>query len=183
VCLQWCLWQACQISIACCCVWSSRATPCNSMDHCQENNLHPIMQHARCHACLLIISISEASKVNHVKAYAATWLYLPAITHCPPKCIMHHTQHTLIAICVHSALSKHNAVSTRQECITVLHCWMLLHAMEYSLHTTVSYTQHHCQPVLDTRAALPCLAPVHAPSTAIHGGPCFTTTAPGERWS
>jgi hypothetical protein len=84
VCLQWCLWQACQTSIACCCVWSSRATPCNSMDHCQEYNLHPIMQHASCHACLLIISISEASKVNHVKAYAATWLYLPAITHCPP---------------------------------------------------------------------------------------------------
>ena len=58
VCLQWCLWQACQTSIACCCVWSSRATPCNSMAHCQEYNLHLIMQHARCHACLLIISIS-----------------------------------------------------------------------------------------------------------------------------
>jgi hypothetical protein len=56
--LQCCLWQACQTSIACCCVWSSRATPCNSMAHCQEYNLHLIMQHARCHACLLIISIS-----------------------------------------------------------------------------------------------------------------------------
>ena len=44
-----------------CCVWSSRATPCNSMAHCQEYNLHLIMQHASCHACLLIINISETS--------------------------------------------------------------------------------------------------------------------------
>jgi hypothetical protein len=118
-------------------VWSSRATPRNSMADCQEYNLQHIMQQASCHACLLIINISEASKVqNHVKAYAAALLYIPAITHFPPKCIMHHTLHTLIAICVHSALSKHDAVSTRQVHNTVLHCWMLLRATMYSLHTT-----------------------------------------------
>jgi hypothetical protein len=146
-----------------CCVWSSSATPCNSMAGCQEYNLQHIMQHARCHACLLIINISETSKVhNHVKAYAATWLHLPAITHCPPKCIMHHTLHTLIAICVHSALSKRNAVSTRQEHITVLHCWMLLHATMYSLHTIVNLCLTH---------VLPCPAPVHAPSSAVSWWP------------
>ena len=128
-------------------------------------------------ACLLIINISEASKVqNHVKAYAAALLYPPAITHCPPKCIMHHTLHTLIAICVHSALSKHNPVATRQEHITVLHCWMLLHAIKYSLHTTLLPTcaSYTCCPALRlyTRHHLPFL-----------GGPCFATTAPGERWS
>jgi hypothetical protein len=52
--LRWCLWQGCQTSIACRCVRSSRETPCNSMAHCQEYNLHLIMQHASCHACLLI---------------------------------------------------------------------------------------------------------------------------------
>jgi hypothetical protein len=102
-----------------------------------KHNMHHHLQHASCHACLLIINISEASKVqNHVQAYAATLLFIPAVTHFPPKCIVHHTLHTLIAICVHSALSKHNAVSTRQEQSTVLRCWMLLHATMYSLHTT-----------------------------------------------
>jgi hypothetical protein len=129
------------------------------------------------HACLQLIRISEASVVQiHVKAFAATWLYLPATTHCPPKCIMHHTLHALIAICVHSALSKHNAVSTRQEHITVLHCWTLLHAMVYSLHTTSLSTcdWHMCCPAL-----LLCMR--H--QLLFLGGPCFTTTAPGERWS
>jgi hypothetical protein len=120
-----------------------------------------IFQHASCHACLLIINISEASQVqNHAKAYAAALLHLPAITHCPPKCIMHHRLHTLIAIFVHSALSKHNAVSTRQEQNTVLHCWMLRHAI-------MSLIAHNTIVNLCLTHVLPCPAPVHAHSSAI----------------
>jgi hypothetical protein len=65
----------------------------------QEYNLQHIMQHASCHACLLI-NISETSKVqNHVKAYAAALLYSPATTHCPPKCIAPHTAHIDCYLC------------------------------------------------------------------------------------
>jgi hypothetical protein len=46
------------------CVWSSRGSPCNSMADCQEYNLQHIMQHASCHACVLVISISCGTSCN-----------------------------------------------------------------------------------------------------------------------
>jgi hypothetical protein len=92
-------------------------------------------------------------------------------TLCTPNHSMHqcHTHSAQVNLCVHSALSKDNArVPHHHPAFLNAACIML---------TAYRVDVDLCCP------ALPCLAPVHAPSTAIPWRPCFTTTAPGERWS